>query len=227
MAICYGIFESSCWYCNSGKTYRIHLESWKEKSDTLDLFLRRGFRRNGELFYRPIPELSCCNLRAIRVPVATFQPTRSQRRALRKVVHRITVETVYSDFRQEDYELFLDYQMRVHKENPGKWSVKEYRRCYVNTAFHTIHQRYYLDGKLVAIGVLDQDQEYLSSVYFFYAKVEGGVSLGTVGALMEIDYAKAHGIPYYTLGLYCETCPKLAYKAAFGPYQTFVDEEWI
>jgi len=52
-------------------------------ADTYHAFMDAAFRRSGRLIYQPI----CAGCRActpIRVPVAAFEPTKSQRRVMRK-----------------------------------------------------------------------------------------------------------------------------------------------
>lgn len=45
-----------------------------------------------------------------------------------------------------------------------------------------------LDGKLVAVGVIDILDEYLNSAYFIYDPDYKFLNLGVVGALRELEY---------------------------------------
>lgn len=45
---------------------------------------------------------------------------------------------------------------------------------------------YFLDGKFIAVGVVDLCEECLSSVYFFYDPDYSSYGLGIIGALIEI-----------------------------------------
>ena len=47
---------------------------------------------------------------------------------------------------------------------------------------------YYLDNKFIAVGVVDIVENCLSSVYFFYDPDYEEYNLGTIGALIEIEY---------------------------------------
>ena len=47
--------------------------------------LDRGWRRSGRYVYKPTMEVTCCPLYTIRCDAATFQPSKSQRKVIRKV----------------------------------------------------------------------------------------------------------------------------------------------
>lgn len=75
-----------------------------------------------------------------------------------------------------------------------------------------------LDGKLVAVGVLDILNEHLNSGYFIYDPDFKFLNLGVIGALREIEYAKRMRrlnktkFEWYVLGDLVPTCPKVNYK---------------
>jgi len=52
------------------------------------------------------------------------------------------------------------------------------------------HMKYYLNGKLISIGVVDIFEDCLSSVYYFYDPDYKKYSIGIVGSLMEINHIK-------------------------------------
>lgn len=68
--------------------------------------------------------------------------------------------------------------------------------------------RHYIDDKLIAVGVNDYTNLCLSSVYFFYDPEYEFLSLGTIGALREIEHVRklyksfAPSFEYYYMGLY-------------------------
>lgn len=58
--------------------------------------------------------------------------------------------------------------------------------------YGSFHQRYYLDGRLVAVGVVDVLPHCLSSVYLFYDPALGRrLQLGKLTALREIQWVQA------------------------------------
>lgn len=79
-----------------------------------------------------------------------------------------------------------------------------------------VHECYYLDGKLIALSILDFLPGSLSSVYFIYDPDYAHLSLGTLLSLREILMCNELGIPYYYLGYYIDDCKKMRYKAKFG-----------
>jgi len=91
------------------------------------------------------------------------------------------------------------------------------------------HQQYRIDGKLIAVGVVDILPIGLSSVYCFYdptlssSKDGVGLNLGKYTALREIQWmerAAIHRGPdfkYYYLGFYIHSCQKMKYKAEYKP----------
>ena len=67
--------------------------------------------------------------------------------------------------------------------------------------------KWYLEGKLIAIGVVDILPEALSSVYFFYDPDYKNLRLGTISSLKEIEYIQEMQkffpqFKYYYLGFY-------------------------
>jgi arginine-tRNA-protein transferase len=84
----------------------------------------------------------------------------------------------------------------------------------------TYHQHYRLsDGVLIAVGVVDVLPHGLSSVYLFYDPTFAHdlVPLGKYAILREIEWTQQAGLPYYYLGYYIESCPKMRYKADYHP----------
>ena len=71
--------------------------------------------------------------------------------------------------------------------------------------YHMLHK---IDGKLMAVGVLDFTNEALSSVYLFYDPKYEFLSPGTLCALREIEYCKKivkcfdSTFKFYYMGLY-------------------------
>lgn len=84
------------------------------------------------------------------------------------------------------------------------------------------HMKYYVDDKLIAIGVVDLLPKCLSSVYFFYEPEYKYLSLGVVGAVKEIEYIQDMEkyfpeFKYYYLGFYVQDCQKMVYKGEYEP----------
>ena len=79
-----------------------------------------------------------------------------------------------------------------------------------------------MDGRLVAVGVVDVLPRCLSSKYFFWEPSFAWASLGKLGALREIEWVRdasrtCASLRYYYLGYYIHACPKMRYKAEYRP----------
>jgi arginyl-tRNA--protein-N-Asp/Glu arginylyltransferase len=94
------------------------------------------------------------------------------------------------------------------------------------TGYGTAHHRYFLDGVLVAVAVVDVTPRALSSVYAFYDPVvaKRGLPLGKLTALREIQWLQAAAarqptaaLRTYLMGYYIDSCPKMRYKAEYAP----------
>lgn len=97
-----------------------------------------------------------------------------------------------------------------------------------------IHKQYLIDGKIVAIGVIDILPTCLSSAYFCYDPDYKFLNFGTFSALREIEdvrkYSKIKAdLKYYYMGYYVNNCRKMRYKAAFRPSELLCDysHEWV
>ena len=111
------------------------------------------------------------------------------------------------------------------------------RTILIGIKFGTFHHCYYIDGKLIAVGVLDVLPRCVTSVYFFYDPDYKFLALGKISALNEINLTVKLDLTWYYLGmdlgtfnvqkrcpnltiisgLYIYKCPKLAYKADYRP----------
>lgn len=76
------------------------------------------------------------------------------------------------------YDVFLKYQLQIHKDPPSRWKEKDFTRFLCSGLDRKVlkidgrtlklgsyHQCYRLDGKLVAVAVLDLLPHAVSSVY--------------------------------------------------------------
>ena len=94
------------------------------------------------------------------------------------------------------------------------------------------HQQYWIGDVLIAVGVVDILPQGLSSVYLYYhpGMSHSLVALGKLATLKEIEYTRyVLKKPYYYLGYYIESCPKMRYKADYHPSQLLcpVHYEWV
>ena len=86
----------------------------------------------------------------------------------------------------------------------------------------TYHMRYYLDGELVMISLVDILPSYFVSVYFMYDPDLRFLQPGIYTCLREIAFIqqlqkKDPQMTYYNLGFFNESNPKISYKKQFKP----------
>ena len=186
-------------------------------------FMDAGFRRSGKVVYQPACA-GCRQCQSLRVPVATFAATKSQRRAWRRNQDlTVTVGPPAAD--DERFSLYRKYVTEWHdKPAAGDDDAEEAYESFVQFLYDspvTTEEHQYRDpaGRLLAVGICDASERSLSSVYYYHDPAESKRSLGTFGALYEIEDARRRGIPYYYLGYWVDGCRTMAYKATYRPHE--------
>ncbi len=175
-----------------------------------------GFRRAGTVFYRPTcPSCQACV--PIRVPVAQFRPSRSQRRVHRRNAD-VAVRVGPLRVDEERMQLFARYQHWRH-ESHLTGDRREFVRFLGISPVRSIEMSYWLGSRLVGVGVLDVCPHSLSSVYFYSEPELAGRSLGVFSGLCEIEECRRRGLPRWYVGFYIRGCSKMEYKARFEPYE--------
>jgi len=194
--------------------------------DQFDELLDEGDRRSGPLLYRPsCPDCRACE--AIRVPVARFQPTRSQRRVLRRNDGALRLELTAPTVTATHLSLYNRHKSeRGLSRRTEAATERDYRFFLVESCVDTRELRYYLGDELIAVSILDFGQTAVSSVYHYFNPDHADRSLGVYSILQEIALCARLGLEWYYLGLYVADCRHLRYKADYYPHQRRVDGVW-
>ena len=189
-----------------------------------------GFRRSGEQIYRPhCPACNACQ--SVRIPVDDFQPSRSQKRVLKRNRHlRLTISHVAA---KAYYPLYEKYICARHADGsmypPSRDQFDNFILCQWKSP---IFIEAYDDDMLIAVAVTDviednQTHSALSALYTFYDPDYTSASLGTWMILMQIKQAQIKNYDYLYLGYYVHGCQKMSYKHQFIPYEQFIDNKWL
>lgn len=193
---------------------------------------RQGFRRSQNVLYRPSCE-SCVACMSARIRVAEFQPSRTQRRLMRRnaPLRRLATSAWATE---EQYDLFRSYLDERHadggmadmdifefaamiEETPVRTRVIEYRAQEAGTS---------TADRLVAVCLTDVLDDGLSLVYSFYDPAQEDHSLGTHIILDHIELARSAGLPFVYLGYWVPGSRKMDYKSRFSALEIYKGGVW-
>uniref|UniRef100_A0A3Q3WGF6 Arginyl-tRNA--protein transferase 1 n=1 Tax=Mola mola TaxID=94237 RepID=A0A3Q3WGF6_MOLML len=143
------------------------------------------------------------------------------------------------------YQVYKLYQMAIHKDPPDKPSESQFRRFLCDSpleaeyspdgpelGYGSFHQQYWLDGRIVAVGVIDILPTCVSSVYLYYHPDFASLSLGSYSALREMAFTRqlqkqSPKLSFYYLGFYIHSCPKMRYKGQYRPSELLCPETFV
>ncbi|XP_052903163.1 arginyl-tRNA--protein transferase 1 isoform X1 [Anopheles moucheti] len=162
-------------------------------------------------------------------PLSKLNMDRFKRFLVKSPLKIVTLLTSGAKFRESlhvSYDLYKKYQTAIHNDPPG--AIEDYLDFLVKSPlkdsqeYGTFHQQYWLDDRLIAVGVIDVLPFCVSSVYFFYDPEFKFLSLGTYGSLRELAFTrslnrKIPSIKNYYMGFYIHSCPKMRYKSNLQP----------
>lgn len=200
-----------------------------------------GFRRSQNIAYRPACA-GCGACVSTRVRVRDFQPTRSQKRVIKRNLDLVrSAESAWSS--DEQFELFQSYVTERHadggmtdmdsfdfaamvEDSPVRTRLVEYRLP--ATAEDRAIGGPQARGKLLAGCVTDLLNDGLSLVYsYFDPEAAAQRSLGQFIILDHIVLAEKCGLPFVYLGYWVPGSEKMDYKIRFQPAEILTERGWI
>jgi len=189
-----------------------------------EALLARGWRRFGAQIFRPsCPQ--CAECRSLRVKVADFRPSKSQRRALKRNAD-LQLWIQPASVSPAHVELYNEYHAFMAVEKGWREQAiteEEYAANFLAGDAPFAHEfLYFLGAALVAVGLVDLAPSASSSIYFFHAPAMRDRSLGVFSMLKELEYAAAIRLRHHYLGYWVPPCPSMVYKADYRPFELLV-----
>ena len=193
--------------------------------------LAQGFRRAGSVIYRP----NCSNCQACvpyRIPVASFRPNRSQRRALTRNsdLDHTLIPAIANDSApslDEHIDLYRRYLAARHAgggmDDPSQEDFERFLLCPWSST-HFLEVR--LKGALIASAVTDLSRGTASAVYTYFAPEYRQRSLGTLAVLFQLEHSRRMQLAHLYLGYWIAGHPKMDYKRQFQPAEQYLNGVW-
>jgi arginine-tRNA-protein transferase len=194
-------------------------------ASTYSRLAEQGFRRSGDLVYRPHC-LLCAACVPVRIPVARFAPDRSQRRVWRANAD-LAVNSMPAEFDEEHYRLFRRYLAARHDDGGmADSSPEDYAGFLCSRWADTRFVEFRSAKELLAVAVVDRLETGLSAVYTFFDPGHAERGLGTLAVLWQVGEARRLGLDWLYLGFWIEDCRKMSYKQHFRPLEARIGEQW-
>jgi arginine-tRNA-protein transferase len=189
----------------------------------LEQLLERGWRRFGPVVFRPACR-ACQECVSLRLAVADFRLSRSQRRARNRCRH-LTVEM--GPPRIDAERLALHARWHAGREQTRGWEESPLEAVDYAWQFGVgdacaREVLYREEGKLVGVGICDETDVAYSAVYFFHDPACARLSLGVNHILELIERARQDRKSFVYLGYRVSGCPSMRYKAGFRPHELLV-----
>lgn len=193
---------------------------------TYSQLVRSGFRRSGYFIYRPYCD-DCVKCISVRVPVAEFEPSRTQRKLWRR--HQpLQAQQHNLHFDEEHYQLYNRYQQARHD---GGSMAEDDRQQYSDFILKSTMESWLAtfrepDQTLRMVSLIDRLDDGLSAVYTFFDPQPTNASFGTYNVLWQIELCRRLRLPYLYLGYWVKECRKMAYKTNFQPLERLSQGSW-
>lgn len=219
--------EQSCGYLSDQKSTSLFVDPKAIiNTDNYTILSDLGFRRSGKHFYRPYCE-NCQACTPIRVEALNFQPTKSQKRILKKN-QLLKTQVLPADFHEDHYLLYEKYLNSRHSDGDMyPPSRSQYRSFLVDGHTSTQFIEFSMNEQLCAVAVCDKLNDGLSAIYTFFDPDFSSMSLGKYAILWQIKEAKKKGLKYLYLGYFIKNCRKMSYKNQYSPFEARINDQWF
>lgn len=186
--------------------------------------MHEGFRRSGDQIYRPHCQ-GCKACHSLRIIVAEFQPSKSQRRLMKKNQHFEL--KMSSEVKDIYYPLYENYINTLHTDGtmyPA--NVEQYQSFIKSKITEQIFLETWHNDKLISVAVTDKLLDALSAVYTFYHPDYRSSALGVYSILNQIALTQKLNKNYLYLGYQIDACRKMNYKDKYFPHQLLIENQW-
>jgi arginyl-tRNA--protein-N-Asp/Glu arginylyltransferase len=190
--------------------------------------MNAGWRKFGHALFHPVCN-ACTECRPIRIPVAEFTPSRSQRRTLQRNADlQVRVGPPIVDSAR------LDLYNRYHaaQETRRGWpatekSAEDYRFSFVQNPIPAREIAVWEGDLLRAVVLTEITPNVVSGVYHYYEPALRERGIGIFAILQTLELARRLSRTYAYFGFYVAGSPSLNYKADFRPCEICdVDGHW-
>lgn len=195
----------------------------KVNPESMDLLWSVGFRHFGTKFFRysiGILGEEYVQVLPLRIDLKNFQPSKSQRKILKKNQGLTTIIRDCSIDKTKE-KLFKEHAARFKENIPESIYVFLSEEDPANTPCELKEICIYDRDKLVAVSFLDLGLESSSSVYAMFDPNYSKHSLGIYTMLLEIEYSKERNMSYLYPGYAYREKSFYDYKKKFPPMEYF------
>ncbi len=218
--------EHRCGYFSDRHARNLLIDPTADQQRQLyDLTVNAGFRRSGELIYRPRCR-HCSACQATRVRVDQFAPSRSQRRCLRRN-DDMQLSVSPAAWSEEVFDLYSRYLGARHSgggmDEPSRSDFEQFLLSKWSDSLMLIA---HLEGDVVGVAITDRLASGLSAVYSFFEPELDTRGIGNWLILKQIQLTRELTLPYLYLGYWIRGHAKMDYKVKFRPIEVLSEGRW-
>ncbi|HEX8150817.1 MAG TPA: GNAT family N-acetyltransferase [Pyrinomonadaceae bacterium] len=196
--------------------------SWSAAPEVMDELWAEGWRHFGPVFFRYRRWRHggrSLTITPLRMELARFEPSRSQRRVLARN-RDLRVEVRPTALDAGTRRMFEAHRLRFRTDVPDSLhNFLSHAPAEVPCRNETI--RVYSAGRLVAAHFLDVGRAATSSVYSMFDPAESRRSLGVYTILLAVERSRRLGRRHYYPGYACREPSPYDYKKNFGGLEEY------